>query len=210
MIVGLIQTRWSIIKQRFVDELQKERHAFYGCEAFHSNWEHFERMAFMRDVLAKKVDEREQTREHIQEIVSEKQQQQQQQQEQQQMHQIVQQQQHLHCREPIRYLRASATSGANDGVAVGVSVNVTPSVFLSTSQTTQQQEQHDAHTAALTIYDENGGELVLSNAQSSTAMSGVLAGQVISSGSRRRIKNENDLEWDPFEMILHVPSGPVE
>ncbi|SPP77059.1 Hypothetical predicted protein [Drosophila guanche] len=92
----LMQTRWSIIKQRYVDELQKERYAQYSHQGFRSNWEHFERMSFMREILLKKVDEREQTREHIQEIVSEQQQQQ------QQHHQHHQQLggQHLHHYRP--------------------------------------------------------------------------------------------------------------
>jgi len=55
---ALMQTRWSIIKQRYVDELQKERHAQYSHQGFRSTWEHFDRMNFMRDILLKKVDER--------------------------------------------------------------------------------------------------------------------------------------------------------
>lgn len=70
--VDVIQTRWSIIKQRYVDELQKERNAHYANIPFHSTWEHFQSMEFMRDYLEKKVDEREMTREQICKIVNEK------------------------------------------------------------------------------------------------------------------------------------------
>lgn len=68
--IGVVQTRWSIIKQRYVDELQKERFSHFNQKPFFSTWEHFEKMSFMRNILVKKVDDREQTRERIQEIVS--------------------------------------------------------------------------------------------------------------------------------------------
>ncbi|XP_067612744.1 uncharacterized protein [Eurosta solidaginis] len=157
LTASLIQTRWSIIKQRYVDELQKERRAHFTQQPFHSTWEHFERMDFMRDILIKKVDEREQTREQIQEIVSE--------------HQQLQSAAAQH----MRYMRLgmppppmamlSSTSGVyEDGSVVGMMPMQGSSGFVG-----------------------NGS-----------------SGMVRRVGAGGRVKNESDLEWDPFEMILHV------
>ncbi|KAI9587772.1 uncharacterized protein LOC119631410 [Glossina fuscipes] len=190
---SLVQTRWSIIKQRYVDELQKERHACYAHETFYSNWEHFERMSFMRDILAKKVDEREQTREHIQEIVSEKQQLQNQQ---QRHHQQHQQQHQNHSAQQIRYIRTAAGN------------NMPASLILPSGEHHHQQqpEQHQ-HAHQLSMCDENGSELTTA-VHSAAGIVGLLPGQaVVATSARRRVKNESDLEWDPFEMILHVQSS---
>ncbi|XP_013116972.1 G-box-binding factor [Stomoxys calcitrans] len=214
---SLVQTRWSIIKQRYVDELQKERHARYGQEHFHSTWEHFDRMSFMREILVKKVDEREQTREHIQEIVSEKQQMQNHhQQAAQQLHQQQQQQQHQHQQLPIhnphqqqiRYIRSTNTSGLNSSTSLSPSGGGGP----------LQQTHHHIHHPQLTMCDEN--ELTVHNAHANgvigsegvgnSGLVGLLPGHAVVSSTRRRVKNESDLEWDPFEMILHVQAGGTE
>ncbi|XP_075161827.1 uncharacterized protein LOC142234553 [Haematobia irritans] len=225
---SLVQTRWSIIKQRYVDELQKERHARYGQEHFHSSWEHFERMSFMRDILAKKVDEREQTREHIQEIVSEKQQMQnhhhqqqqavqlQQQQQQHQQLQNPQQLQHHHHQQhqQIRYIRSTSTSNALNP----------SSTTLSPPSGPLHQTHHHIHHPQLSMCDENGEPLHNAHAvngggagggviegAANVDLVGLLPGHAIVAGTRsRRVKNETDLEWDPFEMILHVQAGASE
>ncbi|XP_017060153.1 uncharacterized protein LOC108100654 isoform X1 [Drosophila ficusphila] len=149
----LMQTRWSIIKQRYVDELQKERHAQYSHQGFRSTWEHFDRMTFMRDILLKKVDEREQTREQIQEIVSE-----------QQHHQQPQHHpsQHLHHYRPTPPT-AGLVEHAQD-MPIGL-----------------VQHHHEGHHPPLAIQHPHHPQAI-----------------------RRRVKHESDLEWDPFEMILHV------
>ncbi|ALC43691.1 CG6163 [Drosophila busckii] len=170
----LMQTRWSIIKQRYVDELQKERHAQYAQQPFRSNWEHFERMSFMRDMLLRKVDEREQTREHIQEMVSEQQQQHHHhhQQQQQQHHQEQQQQQHLQL-SPVHMpsYRTGLGEHAQDMPIGLVGHQLPPHATLAMHH--PAHAHHHAH-------------------------------QPLPMGVRRRVKHENDLEWDPFEMILHV------
>ncbi|XP_017081315.2 uncharacterized protein LOC108114721 [Drosophila eugracilis] len=150
----LMQTRWSIIKQRYVDELQKERHAQYSHQGFRSTWEHFDRMTFMRDILLKKVDEREQTREQIQEIVSE-----------QQHHQQPQHHpsQHLH-----HYRPPPPTAGM---------VEHAQDMPIGLVQHHHQEGHHPP--------------LAMQHAHHPQAI-------------RRRVKHESDLEWDPFEMILHV------
>ncbi|KMY98974.1 uncharacterized protein LOC6737651 [Drosophila simulans] len=151
----LMQTRWSIIKQRYVDELQKERHAQYSHQSFRSTWEHFDRMSFMREILLKKVDEREQTREQIQEIVSE----------QQHHHQQPQHHpsQHLHHYRPPQP-PAGLVEHAQD-MPIGL----------------VQHHQQEGHHPPLAMH----------HAQHTQPI-------------RRRVKHESDLEWDPFEMILHV------
>ncbi|KAI8040759.1 hypothetical protein M5D96_006702 [Drosophila gunungcola] len=151
----LMQTRWSIIKQRYVDELQKERHAQYSNQGFRSTWEHFERMSFMREILLKKVDEREQTREQIQEIVSE-----------QQHHQQPQHHpsQHLH-----HYRPPPPPSGLVEH-AQDMPIGLV-------------QHHHEGHQPPLAMHHPHPH-----NPQA----------------IRRRVKHESDLEWDPFEMILHV------
>ncbi|EDW29437.1 GL22832 [Drosophila persimilis] len=157
----LMQTRWSIIKQRYVDELQKERYTQYSHQGFRSNWEHFERMSFMRDILLKKVDEREQTREHIQEIVSE----------QQQHHQHQQVGQHLqHYRPPPGLL--GLAEHAQD-MPIGLVQHQMP--HLEGVHVHPSLAMHPQHPQA-----------------------------ILAAGARRRVKHESDLEWDPFEMILHV------
>ncbi|XP_030373149.1 uncharacterized protein LOC115623085 [Scaptodrosophila lebanonensis] len=178
----LMQTRWSIIKQRYVDELQKERHSQYSQQGFRSNWEHFERMSFMRDILLKKVDEREQTREHIQEMVSEQQQHHhhQQQQHHQQQHLSHQHPQHLqHYRPPV--LLSGMAEHAQD-MPIGL---------------VQHQMTHPAHGShpAHPMHPHHP-----------QATGAAAAG----AGARRRVKHESDLEWDPFEMILHVHGGNGE
>ncbi|XP_073837266.1 uncharacterized protein [Musca autumnalis] len=217
---SLVQTRWSIIKQRYVDELQKERHARYGQEHFHSSWEHFERMSFMRDILAKKVDEREQTREHIQEIVSEKQQMQnhhQQTQLQQQQH--LQQQHSMHSpqqQQQIRYIRSTSTSGLNSSATMSPAGGVEG----SGSTNSLHQAHHIHHHPQLSMCDENGeltvhtthgnGVIGAGGAAAAAGLVGLLPGHAIVASSRRRVKNESDLEWDPFEMILHVQASGSE
>ncbi|KAM7356260.1 uncharacterized protein ACRADG_002065 [Cochliomyia hominivorax] len=202
---SLVQTRWSIIKQRFVDELQKERHARYSQEAFHSTWEHFERMSFMRDILAKKVDEREQTREHIQEIVSEKQQllNHHQQQQQQQHHLQQHHQQQIHSpqqpQQQIRYIRSTTSGVVNATTALA-----SPQTHHQTQQA--QQQHHHLQHPQLSMCDENG-ELTVHNSHANGGLVGLLPGHTIVTSARRRVKNESDLEWDPFEMILHVQAG---
>ncbi|KAH8379527.1 hypothetical protein KR009_005432 [Drosophila setifemur] len=154
----LMQTRWSIIKQRYVDELQKERHAQYAHQGFRSTWEHFERMSFMRDILLKKVDEREQTREQIQEIVSE-------QQLQQQTPHHPSQHHLLHYR-PAQAPQAGLVEHAQD-MPIGL---------------VQHHHQDGSHPPLATLHHPQHGQAI----------------------HRRRVKHESDLEWDPFEMILHV------
>ncbi|XP_060655835.1 myb-like protein Q [Drosophila nasuta] len=181
----LMQTRWSIIKQRYVDELQKERHAQYGQQGFRSNWEHFDRMSFMRDMLLRKVDEREQTREHIQEMVSEQQQQHPQTQIQTQAHphpqsqsqshpqshhQLAQQSQHLQIYRP-----PGLAEHAQD-MPIGLVQHQLP------------------HHGALHLHPHH-------NHHHHHLHHPLVAGV---GGGRRRVKHESDLEWDPFEMILHV------
>lgn len=161
-----MQTRWSIIKQRYVDELQKERHAQYAQQEFRSNWEHFERMAFMRDILLRKVDEREQTREHIQEMVSEQQHQQQQHPQQQQPQQMP----HLQLYRP-----PGLAEHAQD-MPLGLVQHQVPHPVMLHAAHTHLQHAHHHHPLAL-------------------------------AGGRRRVKHESDLEWDPFEMILHVQAS---
>ncbi|XP_037933470.1 uncharacterized protein LOC119668136 [Teleopsis dalmanni] len=151
---SLLQTRWSIIKQRYVDELQKERHSHYTQQVFHSTWEHFDRMSFMRDILARKVDEREQTREHIQEIVSE--------------------QQHMQTQH-LRFEPRNSTM-----------------VAMQTGLTAAEH--------AGMVYDE-GVAMSLGLTSEGPVLSGAVHGLT---PNRRRVKTEHDLEWDPFEMILHV------
>ncbi|KAH8309832.1 hypothetical protein KR067_008527 [Drosophila pandora] len=151
----LMQTRWSIIKQRYVDELQKERHAQYSHQGFRSTWEHFERMSFMREILLKKVDEREQTREQIQEIVSEQQHHQQ-----QPHHQPAQ---HLH-----HYRPAPPTAGLVEH-AQDMPIGLVQHHQEATGHPPLLHHPHHPQP-----------------------------------GIRRRVKHESDLEWDPFEMILHV------
>ncbi|XP_064545351.1 uncharacterized protein LOC135433270 [Drosophila montana] len=163
----LMQTRWSIIKQRYVDELQKERHAQYAQQGFRSNWEHFERMSFMRDMLLRKVDEREQTREHIQEMVSEQQQQQQQHQHHHQPHPHAQPH-HLQLYRP-----PGLAEHAQD---------------LPIGQVQHPLAHHGAHPA-LAMHPNHHHHAHLHQ---------------VPMGGRRRVKHESDLEWDPFEMILHV------
>lgn len=194
IIAGLVQTRWSIIKQRFVDELQKERHARYSQEPFHSTWEHFNRMSFMRDILEKKVDEREQTREHIQEIVSEKQQLLNHHHQQQQHHQ---QQLHSPQQQPIRYIR-STTSG-------GATAMASPQTH---HHSTIPAHHHHLQHPQLGMCDENGELTVAHSGHANNGgLVGLLPGHAIVTSARRRVKNESDLEWDPFEMILHVQAG---
>lgn len=149
-----MQTRWSIIKQRYVDELQKERHAQYSHQSFRSTWEHFDRMSFMREILLKKVDEREQTREQIQEIVSE-----------QQHHQQPQHHpsQHLHHYRPPQP-PAGLVEHAQD-MPIGL----------------VQHHHQEGHHPTLAMHHPQHSQPI-----------------------RRRVKHESDLEWDPFEMILHV------
>lgn len=168
-----MQTRWSIIKQRYVDELQKERHAQYAQQGFRSNWEHFERMSFMRDMLLRKVDEREQTREHIQEMVSEQQQQQ------HQPHSLAighgQPQAH-----PLQLYRPPGLAEHSQDLPIG--------------QVQQQLAQHGAHLMHpqhLHLQHNNHHPHLHLHHQAPVA-------------GRRRVKHESDLEWDPFEMILHV------
>lgn len=208
--LGLVQTRWSIIKQRFVDELQKERHARYSQEPFHSTWEHFERMSFMRDILAKKVDEREQTREHIQEIVSEKQQllnhhhqQQQQQHHQQQHHQQHQIHSPQQPQQQIRYIRSTTSAG---GATTASLTSPQTHHHQPAQQQQHQQQHHHLQHPQLSMCDENG-ELTVHNTHANGGLVGLLPGHTIVTSARRRVKNETDLEWDPFEMILHVQAG---
>ncbi|XP_017864358.1 PREDICTED: myb-like protein Q isoform X1 [Drosophila arizonae] len=177
----LMQTRWSIIKQRYVDELQKERHAQYAQQGFRSNWEHFERMSFMREILLRKVDEREQTREHIQEMVSEQQQHQHQQQQQQQPHSLAighaQPQAH-----PLQLYRPPGLAEHSQDLPIG--------------QVQQQLAQHGAHlmhSQHLLHHHHNNNHHPHLHLHHQTPGAG-----------RRRVKHESDLEWDPFEMILHV------
>lgn len=107
----------------------------------------------MREILAKKVDEREQTREHIQEIVSEQQQ---------------LQTQHM------RYMRPSTSMSGGGMMSSGLA-----------AVHSHQQVMCDDNAPVDVV---GGGVNVMGH------------GMV----SRRRVKNETDLEWDPFEMILHV------
>ncbi|XP_068149109.1 uncharacterized protein [Drosophila tropicalis] len=160
----LMQTRWSIIKQRYVDELQKERHSQAAHQVFRSNWEHFDRMSFMRDILLKKVDEREQTREHIQEMVSE-----------QQQHQHQQLQPlplHLQHYRPPPGLTGLADHAQD--MPIGL-----------VQHQLSSQHHHDIH------HHHHHPSLGLQHSH-------------VGGSTRRRVKHESDLEWDPFEMILHV------
>ncbi|XP_036326464.1 uncharacterized protein LOC118739318 [Rhagoletis pomonella] len=158
LTASLVQTRWSIIKQRYVDELQKERRAHFTQQSFHSTWEHFERMDFMRDILIKKVDEREQTREQIQEIVSE--------------HQQLQSAAAQH----MRYMRLGMPP---------------PMSMLG---------------ATSGVYEDGGvvGMVPLHQASSLVGAGVTSMGRRGISSGGGRVKAESDLEWDPFEMILHV------
>ncbi|KAH8269978.1 hypothetical protein KR018_001396 [Drosophila ironensis] len=149
----LMQTRWSIIKQRYVDELQKERHAQYSHQGFRSTWEHFDRMTFMREILLKKVDEREQTREQIQEIVSEQ--------------QHLQQPPH-HPVQTIHHYRPPLPPAGLVEHAQDMPIGMVQHHPEATHPPMAMHHPH--HPQAL----------------------------------RRRVKHESDLEWDPFEMILHV------
>ncbi|XP_039963477.1 uncharacterized protein LOC120776669 [Bactrocera tryoni] len=161
LTASLVQTRWSIIKQRYVDELQKERRAHFTQQAFHSTWEHFERMDFMRDILIKKVDEREQTREQIQEIVSE--------------HQQLQSAAAQH----MRYMRL--------GMPPPMSMLGPPSGVYE-----------DGSVVGMVPLHQTGG--VVSGVGGVAGAVGM--GRRLGAGGR--VKTESDLEWDPFEMILHV------
>ncbi|XP_020804606.1 mastermind-like domain-containing protein 1 [Drosophila serrata] len=156
----LMQTRWSIIKQRYVDELQKERHAQYSHQGFRSTWEHFDRMCFMRDILLKKVDEREQTREQIQEIVSE-----------QQHHQQPQPHQH-HPSQHLHHYRPQPPPPAPPAGLVEHAQDMPIGLV---------QHHHEGHHPPLAMHHPHHPQAI-----------------------RRRVKHESDLEWDPFEMILHV------
>ncbi|KAH8418731.1 hypothetical protein KR222_006013 [Zaprionus bogoriensis] len=155
----LMQTRWSIIKQRYVDELQKERHAQFAQQEFRSNWEHFERMAFMRDTLLRKVDEREQTREHIQEMVSEQ-----------------QQQQHPQHPQQLSHLQLYRPPGLAEH-AQDMPIGLVHHHLGHAGVLQPHPHLHHHHHHPLGV---GGGS------------------------GRRRVKHESDLEWDPFEMILHV------
>ncbi|XP_054735043.1 uncharacterized protein LOC129242437 [Anastrepha obliqua] len=157
LTASLVQTRWSIIKQRYVDELQKERRAHFTQQSFHSTWEHFERMEFMRDILIKKVDEREQTREQIQEIVSE--------------HQQLQSAAAQH----MRYMRLGMPP---------------PMSMLGTTSGVYE----DGGVVGMAPLHQAGGVV------GSVGAAGI--GRRMGAGGR--VKTETDLEWDPFEMILHV------
>lgn len=165
-----MQTRWSIIKQRYVDELQKERHAQYAQQEFRSNWEHFERMAFMRDTLLRKVDEREQTREHIQEIVSE-------QQHQQQPSQHPQHPQHPQQQQQMPHLQLYRPPGLAEH-AQDMPLGLVQHQVAHPGVLHAHPHLHHAHHHPLAL-----------------------------AGGRRRVKHESDLEWDPFEMILHVQAS---
>ncbi|EDV97103.1 myb-like protein Q [Drosophila grimshawi] len=184
----LMQTRWSIIKQRYVDELQKERHAQYAQQGFSSNWEHFERMSFMRAMLLRKVDEREQTREHIQEMVNEQQQQQQQQLQQQHHHhhhhlQQQQQQQHQQQQHLQIYRPPGLAEHAQD-MPIGL---------------VQHQLAHHVAHSTLAMHPPHHHHPHAHHAHHPHHHH-----QQLGLGGRRRVKHETDLEWDPFEMILHV------
>ncbi|XP_034483412.1 uncharacterized protein LOC117788687 [Drosophila innubila] len=171
----LMQTRWSIIKQRYVDELQKERHSQYGQQGFRSNWEHFERMSFMREMLLRKVDEREQTREHIQEMVSEQQQQQQ--------HHHPHPHPHSHSHSHPHHHQQQQT-GAGHGHAQHLQLYRPPGLAEHAQDMPIGLVQHQLpHHGALHTHHHH---------------------HPLHAGVRRRVKQESDLEWDPFEMILHV------
>ncbi|KAL7734912.1 hypothetical protein ACLKA6_011183 [Drosophila palustris] len=174
----LMQTRWSIIKQRYVDELQKERHSQYGQQGFRSNWEHFERMSFMREMLLRKVDEREQTREHIQEMVSEQQQQ-------QQHHPHAHSHPHPHAH-PHHHQQQQA--GVGHGPAQHLQLYRPPGLAEHAQDMPIGLVQHQLpHHGALHPLHPHHPHHPLHGG-----------------GGRRRVKHESDLEWDPFEMILHV------
>lgn len=118
-------------------------------------------MDFMRDILIKKVDEREQTREQIQEIVSE--------------HQQLQSAAAQH----MRYMRLGM-----------------PPPMSMLGPTSGVYE--DGGVVGMVPLHQTGG--VVSSVGGVAGAVGM--GRRLGVGGR--VKTESDLEWDPFEMILHV------